>query len=48
VLVFTVSVELPDPVTEPWLKVAVAPTGKPLTLKVTVAAKPPDGVTATV
>ena len=35
----TVSVELPEPVTDVGLKLAVAPAGKPLTLKVAVPVK---------
>ena len=38
-LVVTLNVELPDPVTEAGLKLAVAPAGKPVTLNDTVAAK---------
>src|SRR5688572_1824238 len=46
--VATVSVEDPEPVTEGGLKLAVAPPGSPLAEKVTVPAKPPEGVTVTV
>jgi hypothetical protein len=46
--VLTVSVELPDVVTEPGLKLAVAPVGNPLTLKVTAPVNPPVGVTVAV
>ena len=40
-VVDTVMVELPDPLTEVGLKVAVAPVGNPLALKVTVPLNPP-------
>src|SRR6267143_3385528 len=43
--VFTVSVEFPDVFTDGGLKLADAPPGNPLTLKVTVPVNPPDGVT---
>jgi len=36
----TVTVELPDPVTEAGLKVAVAPDGRPLTLNMTTPLNP--------
>jgi hypothetical protein len=45
VLVVTVIVDDPVPVTVVGLKVAVAPVGSPLALKVTTPLKPPDGVT---
>ena len=45
--VFTVRVELPD-ASDPGLKDHVAPVGKPLTLKVTLPLKPPEGVTVAV
>ena len=48
VLVTTVIVDDPDAVTDAGLKLAVAPAGRPLTLKVTVPLKPPDGLTETV
>ena len=48
VLVVTVIVEDPDVVTDDGLKLAVAPEGSPLTLKVTVPVNPPDGVTVVV
>jgi hypothetical protein len=41
-------VEDPEPVRELGLKVAVAPEGKPDTLKVTVPLNPLEGVTVTV
>lgn len=41
----TVSVELPEPVMDAGLKVALAPLGSPLTLSPTTSAKPPLGVT---
>jgi hypothetical protein len=41
-LVVTVSVELPAPVTVAGENVPVAPDGKPLTLKFTALLKPPD------
>ena len=47
-LVATVRVEEPEPVTEPGLKLPVARKGNPLTLKLTVPENPPDGVTVTV
>ena len=43
-LVLTDMVEDPDPVTEVGLKLAVAPLGKPLTLKLTTPVNPPDAV----
>ena len=46
-LVVTVSVELPD-VSDAGLKLPVAPAGRPLTLRLTVPVKPPDGVTVAV
>ena len=46
--VVTVIVDEPDVVTEAGLKLALAPAGSPLALKVTVPVKPPDGVTVTV
>lgn len=39
----TVSVELPEPETDMGLKLAVAPAGKPLTLRFTVPVKPLRG-----
>jgi hypothetical protein len=47
-LVLMVSVEEPEPVTAVGLKLAVAPEGNPLTLKLTVPVKPPVGATLTV
>jgi hypothetical protein len=44
----TVIVEVPDEVTEAGLKLADAPDGKPLALKVTEPLNPPEGVTVTV
>ena len=44
VLVLTVMVVEPEVVTEGGLKMAVAPAGKPMTPKVIVPVKPPDGV----
>jgi len=44
----TVSVDDPDVVTELGLKLAVAPEGRPLALRLTVPVKPPDGDTFTV
>src|SRR5262249_43834659 len=44
----TASVEDPDPPTEAGLKLAVAPGGSPLTLKLTAPANPFDAVTLTV
>jgi hypothetical protein len=48
VLVLTERVEEPEPVTEVGLKLALAPAGKPLTLKFTTPVKPPDAVTVAV
>jgi len=42
-----VSVELPVPLTEPGLKPAVTPLGKPLALKATASLNPPEAVTLT-
>ena len=42
--VVTVSVELPEPVTEVGLKVPLAPVGKPLTLNDTLLLKPLMGL----
>ena len=47
-LVVTDMVEDPDPVTEVGLKLALAPLGNPLALKVTVPLKPPDPVAVAV
>ena len=47
-MVVTVMVEEPDVVTDAGLKLALAPDGSPLALKVTVPVKPPDGVTVAV
>ena len=47
-LVATVIVEEPDVVTDVRLKLALAPAGNPLALKVTVPVKPPDGLTVAV
>jgi hypothetical protein len=47
-LVVTVMVEVPEPVTVVGLKLALAPAGNPPALKVTVPEKPPDGVIVTV
>ena len=44
-VVETVSVEVPDVVTDVGLNVPVAPVGNPVTLKVTVPVKPPEPVT---
>ena len=46
--VVTVMVDEPEVVTEAGLKLALAPAGNPLALKVTVPVKPPDGVTVAV
>src|SRR5262249_2902527 len=43
----TVIVGVPDPVTEGGLKLADAPPGKPVTLKVTGPVNPSNGVTGT-
>jgi hypothetical protein len=40
--------EVPDPVSEAGVNVAVAPVGSPLTLKVTVPEYPPRAVCVTV
>jgi hypothetical protein len=43
------SVEDPDPpLIEGGLKLATAPAGNPLTLRLTVPVKPPEGVTVAV
>ncbi len=47
-LVVTVMVEEPEAFTDVGLKLAVAPEGSPVTLKLTVPVNPPDGVTVTV
>ncbi len=47
-LVVTDMVELPEPATEVGLKLAVAPLGKPMALKVTVPAKPFTAATVAV
>jgi hypothetical protein len=44
----TLSVELPEPLTELGLKLAVAPVGKPLTLNATGPVNPPTAVTVAV
>ena len=44
----TVIVELPEPVTEVGLKLALAPAGRPDALKVTVPLKPLSAPTFTV
>jgi len=46
-LVVTVMVELPEPVTELGLKLALAPDGNPLTLKLTCPPNPPEDCTVT-
>ena len=43
--VFTVRVEVPDPVTDVGLNVPVAPVGKPLTVNPTTPVNPPVAVT---
>ena len=43
-----VSVDVPEPVTDDGLKLALTPCGNPLALRLTVPVKPPDGVTAIV
>ena len=45
--VATLMVLEPEVVTDVGLKLAVAPTGNPEALNVTVPVKPPDGVTVT-
>lgn len=45
--VFTVKVEDPEPETEAGEKLAVAPEGKPVTLKPTFPVNPLDAVTLT-
>ena len=47
VVVFTVRVELPEPTTEVGLKLAEAPVGNPLTVKLTVPLKPPEPASLT-
>lgn len=44
-LVATVKVEEPEPLTDDGLNDAVAPLGSPLALNVTAPSKPPEGVT---
>jgi len=44
----TVIVVVPDPATEVGLKLALAPPGNPVTLKVTASVNPFNGVTVTV
>ena len=46
--VVTVMVDEPEPFTDVGLKLALAPAGNPLALKVTVPVKPPVGVTVAV
>ena len=48
VLVLTDMVELPEPVTEAGLKLALAPLGRPLIVKLTTPVKPPDAATVAV
>jgi len=48
VLVVTDIVDEPDPVADVGLKLALAPAGNPLALKVTTPANPPDPVTVAV
>jgi hypothetical protein len=48
VKVLTARVEDPEPETEPGVKLAVAPEGNPLTLKLTFPLNPLDAVTFTV
>ena len=43
----TVRVEVPEPVTELGLKFALVRFGSPLTLKLTMPLKPPEGVIVT-
>ena len=47
-LVVTVSVELPEPVTDVGLTVAAAPEGSPLMLRFTAPAKPLKALMAVV
>jgi len=46
--VVTVIVELPEPLTEVGLKLALAPDGSPLALKLTVPLNPLNAVTVAV
>jgi hypothetical protein len=46
--VFSVKVEDPEPGTEVGAKLAVAPVGNPVTLKLTFPVNPFEGVTLTV
>lgn len=48
VLVVTDMVDDPEPVTDVGLKVALAPAGNPLALKLTLPENPPDPVTVAV
>ena len=43
----TVMVDVPVPATDDGLKLADAPEGKPLALKLTIPLNPPVGVTVT-
>ena len=45
--VFTVKVEDPELETVAGVKLAVAPVGNPVTLKLTLPVNPPEGVTLT-
>ena len=47
-LVATVNVEVPAPLTDPGVKVAVAPAGKPLALSITAPLKPLMALTVAV
>ena len=47
-LVATVRVEEPEPLTDAWLKLAEAPPGKPLALRFTMPLNPPSEATVTV
>ena len=47
-LVTMLKVEVPDPVTDAGVRLAIAPFGKPETLKLTVPLNPNDGVIETV
>lgn len=47
-MVETDKLEVPEPCTDAALKLALAPVGNPLTLRLTFPVKPPDGVTVVV
>ena len=46
--VITLNVDVPEPVTDAGLKLAVAPDGNPLTLRLTLLLNPFNGLTVAV